>query len=270
MDTIVRLSRPEGYTQDEGARLRYQLAVSGEQRKLTKVISKQGDTYQVATEEPDRTATVRVRQTPQAVRVSVALHPETGVQQVYDAFETGDDEHFLGSGERGNGVDLRGQILQIKVAEPCTYAAVPFFAGSAGWGVRLDTERVAAFAFPGTDGGTGCQLGDHPACGFPPLEDRAEVCVTGARLDEDLYVGSFPQTLKAYERDAGGVRIPPPSELELIKWRDVNEGPDEVISDLKRMQAAKKVRFELPKGSGRIPVLEFEVGGFSPASYASP
>ena len=110
---------------------------------------------------------MRVRQTPQAVRVSVALHPETDVQQVYDAFETGPDEHFLGSGERGDGVDLRGQILQIKVAEPCTYAAVPFFASSAGWGVRLDTDRVAAFAFPGTDGGTGCQLGEHPAVRLP-------------------------------------------------------------------------------------------------------
>jgi alpha-D-xyloside xylohydrolase len=236
--TVLRDGKPV-ITQDEGARFRYQLTSNGEQRKLTKLVSKQGDTYQVATEEPNRTATVRVRQTAQAVRISVALTPATGVQQVYDAFETGPDEHFLGSGERGNGVDLRGQILQIKVAEPCTYAAVPFFASSAGWGVRLDTERVAAFAFPDTDGGTGCQLGDHPACGFPPLEDRAEVCVTGARLDEDLYVGTFPQTLEAYERDAGGVRIPPPEELELIKWRDVNEGPGEVISDLERMQAAR-------------------------------
>ena len=58
------------------------------------------------------------------------------------------------------------------------------------------TAQVAAFAFPGSPGGTGCQLGDEPACGFPPLEDRAEVCVTGARLDEDLYTGTFAQTLE--------------------------------------------------------------------------
>jgi alpha-D-xyloside xylohydrolase len=115
--TVLRDGEPV-ITQDEGAHFRYQLASSGEQRKLTKVVSHEGDTYEVATEEPDRTASVRVRQTADTVRVSVALHPATDVQQVYDAFETGEDEHFLGAGEVGNGVDLRGQILQINFAEP--------------------------------------------------------------------------------------------------------------------------------------------------------
>ena len=58
------------------------------------------------------------------------------------------------------------------------------------------------------------------------------------------------------------------------KQADSGKGPALFVEDeatfLQQMQAAKKVRFELPKGSGRIPVLEFEVGGFAPASYASP
>src|SRR5262245_12785556 len=171
-------------TEERDARLRYQLLSTGEQRFLTKVISQPSDgVYEVATDEPGRTALVSLVQAPDSVRISVTMRPATNVQQVYDAFEAADDEHFLGSGERGDFVDLRGQVLQLKVAGPCTYAAVPFFASSAGWAVRLDTERVGAFAFPGSKGGSGCQLGDHPACAFPPLASRTEVCVTGARLD---------------------------------------------------------------------------------------
>ena len=195
--------------QDRGARLRYQLISNGEQHKLTKVTSSRvtasaANVYEVATDEPGRTATVTLSRTPVGHRLSLRLHPETNVQQVYDAFETGADEHFLGGGERGDAVDLRGQILQIKVAEPCSYAPVPFFASSAGWGVRLATRHVAALAFPGSAGGTGCQLGDEPACGFPPLENRAEVCVKGARLDEDLYTGTFAQTLRPTRRRPAG------------------------------------------------------------------
>jgi len=230
-ETVVR--------QDRDARLRYQLISTGDHHKLTKVISSHGDTYEVATDQPDRTATVTLRRTSAGYRLSLRLHPETDVQQVYDAWETGDDEHFLGAGERGETVDLRGQILQIKVAEPCSYAPVPFFASSAGWGVRLATRRVAAFAFPGSEGGSGCQLGNEPACGFPPLEARAELCVQGARLDEDLYAGSFPEMLHAYWSQAGPPRVPPRSELELIKWRDVVEKQGEVIDDVRRLQAAR-------------------------------
>jgi alpha-D-xyloside xylohydrolase len=205
-------------TQDRDARLRYQLASNGEQHKLTDVISSSpvkyaSQTFDVATDEPGRTAVVTLQRTSAGVRLSLRLRPETNVQQVYDAFETGDDDHFLGSGERPDSVDLRGQIVQVKVAEPCAYAAVPFFASSAGWAVRLDTDRVSAFAFPGSPGGTGCKLGTEPGCGFPPLEHRAEVCVTGAKLDEDLFTGSLEQTLKAYEAKAGRPRVPPPSEL---------------------------------------------------------
>ncbi len=225
--------------EDKNARLRYQLRSSGEQHFLTNVTSSRGGVYQVATNEPGRTATVTVARTPTGFRVSLRLHPETDVQQVYDAFDAHGSDHFLGGGERGDVVDLRGQIVPVKVSNVCSYAPVPFFASSAGWGLRLATENVAALAFPGSPGGGGCRFGGEPQCAFPPLTDRAEVCVQGARLDENLYTGTFAQTLAGYQADAGRPAVPPPSELALIKWRDVYDGPSQVLEDIARLRAAK-------------------------------
>jgi alpha-D-xyloside xylohydrolase len=225
--------------EDKGARLRYQLRSTGDQFTLTKVLSSAGGVYRVATSEPGRTARVVVTRRPNGFRVSLRLQPETGVQQVYDAFETSSSEHFLGGGERGDGVDLRGRILSVKVSNVCSYAPVPYFASSAGWGLRLATQNVSALAFPGSTGGGGCRFGDEPQCTFPALTDRAEVCVRGARLDEDLYAGDFAQTLAAYERDTGRPVVPPPSELALIKWRDAYEGPAQVLEDISKLRAAK-------------------------------
>jgi len=235
--TIVR----DGKTvvaEDKGARLRYQLRSGGEQHSLKNVTSSKGGVYQVATDEPGRTATVTVARTRSGWRIGVRLHPESGVQQVYDAFGAQSDEHFLGGGERGGVVDLRGQILPVEVADACSYAPVPFFASSAGWGLRLASENVSALAFPGSPGGGGCAAGSEPQCAFPALSDRTEVCVQGARLDEDLYVGSIPQVLTDYEADAGRPAVPPASELALIKWRDVVSGPADVLDDVARLQAA--------------------------------
>jgi alpha-D-xyloside xylohydrolase len=225
--------------EDEDARLRYQLAATGNQYSLTKVLSSKGSTYQVATSEPGRTATVTVAPTATGARVEVKLHPASGVQQVYDAFDAAPDEHFLGGGEHGETVDLRGQILQVKVGYQCSGIAIPFFASSAGWGLRLATQTSAALAFPGSTGGAGCQVGDEPACTFPPLTDRTEVCAQGAQLDERLYVGSLPQTLADYEADTGLPAVPPRSELELIKWRDIVTGPGQLLEDVVRLQRAK-------------------------------
>jgi len=225
-------------TEDEHARLRYQLAPTGDQYSLTKVISSHGSVYRVATSEPGRTATVTVTRRRAGYRVSVQLHPATNVQQVFDAFETSKSDHFLGGGERGNGVDLRGRVLPVKVSYVCSYAPVPYFASSAGWAVRLATQNVSALAFPGSPGGGGCSFGSGPQCTFPPLPERAEVCVLGARLDEDLYAGDFAHTLADYEADAGRPAVPPPSELALIKWRDVYDGPAQVLEDIAQLRAA--------------------------------
>ncbi len=218
--TLIEDGKPLA-AENKGARLRYQLRSTGDQFTLTKVLSSNGGAYRVATSERGRSARVVVTRRPNGYRVSLRLQPETNVAQVYDAFDTASSDHFLGGGERGDGVDLRGRVLPVKVSNVCSYAPVPYFASSAGWGLRLATQNVSALAFPGSPGGGGCRFGNEPQCSFPPLEERVEVCVRGARLDEDLYAGDFAQTLAAYERDTGRPSVPPPSELALIKWRDV-------------------------------------------------
>jgi alpha-glucosidase (family GH31 glycosyl hydrolase) len=224
--------------EDPHARLRYQLTASGDQHFLGKVISSHGDIYQVATNEPGRTATVTVTPRADGVRIEMELHPAAGVQQVYDAFDTSPGEHFLGGGERGEGPDLNGEILSVKVGTECSYAPIPFFSSSAGWAVRLASRNVAALAFPGSPGGGGCLNGEEQACTFPQLVDRAEVCVQGTTLDEDVYTGSLSQTLADYEADTGRPVVPPPSLLTLIKWRDVVANPGQVLEDVTRLQQA--------------------------------
>jgi alpha-D-xyloside xylohydrolase len=227
--------------EDKSARLSYTLS-SGATHKLTKVTSSHGNVYRVATDEPGRTATVTVARTAHGYRLSMQLHPETGVQQVYDAFTSQPDEHFLGGGESGgagaNPVDLRGQVVPIKVSSQCAYAPVPYFASSAGWGLRLTSMNVAALAFPGSSGGGGCAFGTEPQCTFPALAELTEVCLKGARLDEDLYLGTIPQVLADYQQDAGEPVVPPPSELALIKWRDEVKGPQDVLADVTRLEQA--------------------------------
>ena len=238
--SIVRDGKPV-VREDEHARLRYQLASTGDQHSLTKVTASRGGVYQVATDEPGRTATVTVSPAASGVRIAVRLHPETDVQAVYDAFEAGSDEHFLGGGEQGSSVDLRGQVIPIKVAYACSYAPIPFFASSAGWGLRLASRNIAGLAFPGSPGGSGCSSSatGAPRCAFPALTDRTEVCLLGARLDEELYVGTIPRVLADYEAATGRPAVPPESELALIKWRDVNAGPTDVLEDVTRLQAAR-------------------------------
>jgi alpha-D-xyloside xylohydrolase len=224
--------------EDKGARLRYQLRATGEQHSLTKATSSHDGVYQVATDEPGRSATVTVTPRPGGFRISLRLHPETGVQQVYDAFEASADDHFLGGGERSGNPDLRGQVLPVKVGYTCSSAPVPFFASTAGWGLRLATWNVSALAFPGSPGGGGCRFGNEPQCNFEPLRDRLEVCVQGARLDEDLYAGDLPHLLAAYQTAAGPARVPPPSQLALIKWRDEYADQAQVLEDVSRLRAA--------------------------------
>ncbi|HEX4520321.1 MAG TPA: TIM-barrel domain-containing protein [Gaiellaceae bacterium] len=227
-------------TEDKDARLRYQLTSTGDQYFLTKVISHDGDTYRVATNEPGghRTATVKVTQTATGADIDLALHPATGIQQVYDAFDSAPNEHFLGGGENDEAVDLRGQILGVEVGYQCSYTPIPYFASSAGWALRLASQNPAAMAFAGSPGGEGCQIAHDPPCTFPALPTRTEVCLQGTELHENLYVGSFAQTLHDYQAETGEPVVPPPSELELIKWRDEVDGPADILQDISRFQAA--------------------------------
>ena len=234
--TIVR----DGKTvvaQSKNGRMRY-LVKSGGVYELTKVVSSKGNVYDVATNEPGRTATVSVGKAAHGFDVAMTLHPQTDVTEVYDSFDVSADDHYLGGGERGSNPDLLGEVLPVAVSNQCSYAAVPFFASTGGWGLRLATHTVAALAFPLSSGGAGCVWGAKTPCGFGPLSATIEVCVKGGRLDEDLYVGTIPEVLGAYQADAGEPRVPPPSELTLMKWRDEVSSPAEILDDINRFQAA--------------------------------
>ncbi len=224
--------------QDSGARLRYQVTGTGEQYHLTDVLSANGSTYTVATNETGRTAVVKVGVQGSGLHLSLALTPTTGIQQVYDAFDVSPNDHFLGGGENGDRVDLHGQIVAEKVSYQCAYVAAPFFASSAGWGLRLVTQNVSALAFPGSVGGSGCAYGSEDQCGFPPLPDRAEVCVQGARLDEQLYTGTPAEVLASYQADTGPPLNPPMSQYALMKWRDVVTGPGDILEDVSKLRGA--------------------------------
>src|SRR5262249_2251981 len=67
--------------EDKDARLRYQLASTGDVYSLTHVTSSNGDVYQVATNEAGRTATVAVTRTPTGARIQLSVHPATDIQQ---------------------------------------------------------------------------------------------------------------------------------------------------------------------------------------------
>jgi hypothetical protein len=65
-----------------------------------------------------------------------------------------------------------------------------------------------------------------------------------------------------------------PAEQWQGRQADSGKGPALFIEDeakfVPRLQAARQVRIELPKGSTQVSALVFEVGGFEPARYAAP
>jgi alpha-D-xyloside xylohydrolase len=222
----------------EPARLRYQLT-DGTQHALTKVVRHTGGTYVVATNERGRTAAVRLTHRSVGVRISVSFTPAKGVAAVYDAFAAAPAEHFMGGGERGDTLDLRGQIVPLRVSYQCNEAPAPFFQSSRGYAVRIASGAVGALAFPGSAGGPGCTPGGTPpTCTFPPLKDRTEVCVTGSTLVEDVYLGSLARTQRAYVADVGRPAVPPLSQYALMKWRDEVTSQTQLDEDVSNLRAA--------------------------------
>ena len=169
-------------------------SLGGRRHALTKVTSpRTANVYEVATDEPGRTATVAVR----AIRARLPHLACGSIRRPACSRSTtrstpAPDDHFLGGGERGGAVDLRGQVLPIKVSYECSARAGAVLREHGRLGAAARHAATSpALAFPGSPGGSGCQFGAGAQCAFPALADRAEVCVQGARLDEDLYVGDL-------------------------------------------------------------------------------
>jgi alpha-D-xyloside xylohydrolase len=213
-----------------------------------------GTAYTVATDEPDRTATVTVTHTPEGLHVDWSFTPATGVTAVFEALTAGPDEHYLG-GSSAASVDLRGHVRGWspgkegnEAGDNCQnqeQSATPFYLSSGGYGVYVDTDHIGRFAFPGAT-----QVADGPNCGRTPSvprgdatplacpvatdaqPDRVQICLWDDRLAYDVYAGSPQQVTTGYYRTVGLPGLPPPTEFGLTKWRDVSANQAQVLSDV--------------------------------------
>jgi alpha-D-xyloside xylohydrolase len=222
-----------------GSRLSYSLA-DGSNHMVTSLIASRavtrGAEYDLRTDEPNRTATVTVTRTSRSVHVAWRLHPETGVDTVYTAFHSpAPSEHFVGAGIDHTGVDLNGQLVQLKVAYSCARSAVtPFFASSAGYGVYFDTGAVGHMQFRGTHDGMACDDSNsaNPLCTVVSAPDRVQACFKTPSLDYDVFVGTPAAVVAKYRATAGLMPMPAPAEFGTIKWRDSVKGPAQVTDDI--------------------------------------
>ncbi|HEV8461751.1 MAG TPA: TIM-barrel domain-containing protein [Gaiellaceae bacterium] len=234
-----------------GSRLSYTLA-DGSQHTVTSLVSSKpvagGTEYSVKTDEANRKATLTVTRTPRAVRVAWRLVPDTNVDTVYWATKsTAKTEHFTGTGVNHTGLDLSGQLVQLKVAYSCQRSIVtPFWVSSAGYGVYYDTDAVGNMEFKGTHDGMACNdaNSEHPLCPAVSAADRVQACFKTSRLDTYYFVGAPAQVVADFRITAGRAPVPPPQQFATIKWRDKVKGSAEVLDDVTQMR-----KLGIPLGS---------------------
>jgi alpha-D-xyloside xylohydrolase len=113
-----------------------------------------GYAVELDTDDPGgRTLTVEVEQAADgAAYVDVGLSDAAGVTAVFASFESARDEAFHGFGGRRESTDLRGRTFQNWVydyrfpkVDTSYYSPAPMFLSSAGYGVWVDTDRIASF-----------------------------------------------------------------------------------------------------------------------------
>lgn len=253
-----RLSFQKGHrpilnqTSDElvgpGGRMSYALT-DGSTHRLTDLVRSEragdGIRYFVATDEPDRTATVAVTRTPRGLRVSWSLQPATDVTQVYESLTGDDTEHFLGGGANFLYTDLRHRVLLNKAhftgagsLAGCNKSGMPspFFLSSHGYGLFPETDAIGRLAFPNA-------VDDPPHCSSDPppcpvrlgQPDRTQLCFKTNRLDYEIYAGSPAEVVRAYSARAGLPAMPPVRQFALTHWRDTVDGQATVIDDVDQL-----------------------------------
>ena len=228
-----------------GSSLGYDLE-DGSSHRLTDLIRsspvRRGRKYIVGTDEPTRKATVIVQRTGRGLRVAWTFEPAAGVARVYESFAARDGEHFLGGGQQGASVDLRGRALELKVSYGCGRTIVaPFYLSSTGYGVLFRTSAIGHLQFAGTHDGSECSegiRGKTPACPVAAKADRVQACFKTRALTYEVYAGSPTEVVSAYTAAVGRPRLPPPSQFALIKWRDEVAGGAELLDDAARLRRA--------------------------------
>jgi alpha-D-xyloside xylohydrolase len=255
--TPFRLSIHKGHqpileqTSDElagpGGRMAYALA-DGSTHRLTDLVrterARDGARYVVATDEPDRTATVVVSRTPRGLRVSWSLQPATDVTQVYESLTGNDAEHFLGGGANFLYTDLRHRMLLNKAyftgagsLNSCNKSGMPspFFLSSQGYAVFPETDAVGRLAFPNAVDDQHCTSSPPPCPVLPGQPDRTQLCFKTNRLDYEVYAGSPAEVVRAYSARAGLPTMPPVRQFALTHWRDTVDGQATVIDDVSQL-----------------------------------
>jgi alpha-glucosidase (family GH31 glycosyl hydrolase) len=259
-----------------GGRLAYQVGGSASSQegatyhRLTNLISKRGvpggTAYTVATDEPGRTATVRVTRTAQGVRVGWSFTPATDVTAVFEALTVGPAEHYLGGSSAAH-VDLRGRIRGWSPGKEGNEAgdycqnqeqsASTFYLSSGGYGLHAATDHIGRFAFPGAT-----QVADGPTCARTPSvaagtpqpypcpvaaeaqPDRVQICVKDSELTYNVFTGSPAGVTTGYYRTVGLPSLPPPGQFAVMKWRDVNADQAQVVDDVMQFK-----KLDIPLGT---------------------
>jgi alpha-D-xyloside xylohydrolase len=226
-----------------GTRLSYRIRQGSVMESLTNLLATaptpQGAVYTVATTEPGRIATVRVSRTPRGLHVDLDLGTaSTAVRTVYEAFESPPGEHFLGTGERRDMVDLKGRIVPIKAWAPCgSGKPAPFYASSRGYGVQFNETAVGRMAFGSVGPMELCSLGTLP-CEIAPVVSVIQLCLKTIGLSYEIYPGTPEQVVQAYAASTGRPPLPTPDQFGLVKWRDSVVGERDLIEDADRFARA--------------------------------
>lgn len=231
----------EALRHGSGGRLGYRLA-NGSVHTLTMLIRAKaisgGTEYSVRTDERGRTAVVVVRRTRTGATVAFSLQPATGVSETFEGFDAALGEHFLGGGERPAALDLRGQAVVLKTSYACANTMpTPFFASSAGYGVALRGDPIAAMAFPGATLADECAGGSEPPCPLAKNVRVVQICAKSAGLSYTVYAGDPSHVVSHYVSDAGRPQLPPVDQFALVKWRDIVQGPQELYTDVSELRS---------------------------------
>jgi alpha-D-xyloside xylohydrolase len=182
-----------------------------------------GTRYVVATDETGRRAIVTVtrRTNRRGLDVRYTLTPERGVASVIESFAASPAEHFLGGGEDGDFVDLRGHIAPQRTSYTCgSEFPMPYFVSSTGYGIFARDLSVGQFAFPGTEGLRTCE-GVTPQCPLTPATDRIELCFKEPALRYEVYAGTPTAIMRTFTADAGRAPPAPPEQFGAQKWRGI-------------------------------------------------
>lgn len=216
----------------------------GSRHRITRLLKTQRlaaarSTYTFATDEPGRTVRLSLSRGNGGVRAAWSVEPADGVDYVVVELAATRSQHFLGGGERRSAVDLRREIVRLKVWNGCgSNAPAPWYLSSSGYAVLVDSSSVGSVAFPGAVDGPAfsCQWGTTP-CPIASNVEAVQICERGSELGYRVFGGTFEQLQRSITAVVGHPALPSPTQFELIKWRDSVSGTSELLDDVAALRS---------------------------------